>query len=644
MNKLTKIFLWAAVPAIATAQQAGEDTAKTYAAPDVVVTATRTSIPEKDAASPTEVLGTERIQNSTGTTVADALQDYTGVLVREYGGGESLATASLRGAASEHVLVLVDGNRFTGFQNGLVDFNLLPLDNVARIEILHGGASALYGSDAVGGVINVITRPADSDFHAFLNASGGSYGFQRYAAQIQGGMNDLSLLVGFSSERANNDYPFSLPPIGVFQETLHRQDADYRRQELYVNGNGKPDGQSSIDFSVQNVQADRGAPGPLFSPADASAARQTDKDITAQLRYRDEHLSAVILSLSSGFQYGYETYRDPNPSYPINSFYKSILFNVNPQVQSVLTREDRIVAGAEFVQGILQGNDFGKTIQRSQTSGYLSNEYTREFESPLFDRLVLFQTLRYDHFSDVGNALTPKLGFNLRIVPQGDLRIRASYGQSYRAPSFNDLYYVPFNNPDLHPEHSRSFDAGLLADGSWWGIHSLQVTYFYANTRDRIVFDPVSYLPVNIGRTVSQGVESAYRGTMFDGIVELFLNYTYTDARKRNSASSADSTFNKQLPLIPGNLLKATLSFRFQPFTVSLFRLFTGIRPANEDNSDILSAHSITDASIAVVEPVGEWRLRAKFEVVNIFNVQYQVYPNYPMPGRTFRVEAGVTY
>ncbi len=644
MNKLTNLILWLALPCMAIAQQGQRDSVKTYAAPEVVVTATRTSIPEKDAASPTEVLGSEKIRSSTGSTVADALQDYTGVLLREYGGGESLATASLRGAASEHVLVLIDGNRFTGFQNGLVDFNLLPLDNVARIEILHGGASALYGADAVGGVINIITRPADSNFHAALKGSAGSYGFQRYSGHIQGGVGGLGVLIGYSNERAKNDYPFSLPPIGVFQETLHRQDAEYRKQEVYVDGNARLDELSSMDFSVQNVQADRGAPGPLYSPTDASMARQTDKDVSAHLGYRDEHLSGAVLSLSSGFQYGYETYVDPNPFYPMNSFYKNLTVNVNPQVQYLLAQEDRVVAGGEFVQGVLQGNDFGKTIQRTQTSGYVSNEYTGEFESAAFDRLVLFQTLRYDHFSDVGNAVTPKLGFNLRIVQQGDFRIRASYGESYRAPSFNDLYYVPFNNPALHPEHSQSFDAGLLSDGSFWGRHSVEMTYFYANTRDRIVFDPVSYIPVNIGRTLSRGLESTYHGQFFDGVAELFLNYTYTDARKKNSSSPTDSTFDKQLPFIPENLFKAVVTLHVHHFTVNLFRLFTGVRPANDDNSNLLHAYSLTNASVAVAEDVGPWKLTAKVEMDNIFDVQYQVYPNYPMPGRTYRVEIGVTY
>ena len=630
------------VPVLALGQGIRPDSARMYRAPEVVVTATRSPISEKDAPSPTEVLSANEIRNANGTTVADALQAYTGVLLREYGAGASLATVSLRGSASEHVLVLIDGSRFTGFQNGLVDFSLLPLDNISRIEILHGGASALYGADAVGGVINIITRPVGSEFRVSANGSVGSYGFQRYAARAQGGTGGLGILAGYSNERGKDNYPFSFQRPNASDTSLRRQDADYSKSEIYVNGSLKTDAYSAVDFSVQNITADRGVPGPIFSPSDISLAREDDKDANVHLRYRDNHISGTELSLNTGFQYSYETYVDP--LYLINSFYKNIMVNVNPQAEAALGSNDRIVVGGEFVQGILQGNDFGVRIQRTQTSVYLSNEYVFGFDRPVLDKLSLFQTLRYDHFSDVGRAFTPKVGFNVRLSRIGDVRVRASYGTSYRAPSFNDLYYVPFNNPELRPEHSQSFDAGVLGSGEVWGRHSIEATYFYANTTDRIVFDPVKYVPVNIGKTVSQGVESSYRGVFFEGAIDVELSYTYTDARKKNSVSPTDSTFDKQLVFVPRNLLKASVGVHLSPVTLNLFRMFTGMRPVNEDNSMTLPAYSLTNANVRADFPFGDWKISAKLELDNIFDVRYQVYSGYPMPGRTYRLEFGVDY
>ena len=642
MSKLVVVFAWCLFPVLALSQESLTDTVKTYKAEEVVVTATRSSISENDAPSPTEVLGTSEIQSANGTTIADALQTYTGVLLREYGGGESLATVSLRGSASEHVLVLIDGNRFTGFQNGLVDFSLLPLDNVSRIEVLHGGASALYGADAVGGVINIITRPVGNDLHVTADGSVGSYGFQRYSTRAQGGYDGFGIVAGYSNERSAGNFPFTFQRPSASDTSINRQDADYRKDELYFNGKVKTDERSSLDFSVQDVSADHGSPGPIYTESDFSRARENDKDVNVHLGYRDDRISGMELSLSTGYQYGFETYIDP--AYLINSYYKNLLVSVNPQVQAIVSPDDRIIVGGEFVQGILEGNDFGPRIQRTQTSAYLSNEYAVEVPRAMFDRLSFFQTLRYDHFSDVGHALTPKIGFNVRVFREGDLRLRASYGQSYRAPSFNDLYYVPFNNPALQPEHSQSFDVGILGSAGLWGIHSFELTYFHADTRDRIVTDPITFIPVNVGRTVSQGIESSYRGELVNDAIEIILSYTYTDARKRNSASPTDSTFDKQLLFIPQNLFKAALAFHFQPVTMNVFRLFTGVRQVNEGNTGPLPAFSLTNANVTASLPFGPWNVSAKIEADNIFNVQYQVYPAYPMPGRTYNLNVGIDY
>ncbi len=642
MSKLINLIVLCLMPALAAAQETQADTVRTYQAREVVVTATRSSISEKDAPSPTEVLGTREIRNSNGVTVADALQTQTGVLLREYGGAESLATVSLRGSASEHVLILIDGNRFTGFQNNLVDLSLLPLDNVSRIEVLHGGASALYGADAVGGVINIITRPIGTGLHVNANGSVGSYGFQRYAARAEGGYDGLGIIAGYSHERGTNNFPFLLQRPNASDTTINRKDADYTRNELYINGGVKTDEHSSLDFSVQNVDADRGSPGPIYGAGDVSLARENDKNVNGHLGYHDDRVSGTEFSLNAGYQYGYETYVDP--LYLIDSFYKNLMVSANPQVQAIVSTDDRIIIGGEFIQGILEGNDFGKRIQRTQTSGYFSNEYTVESIRPMFDRISLYQTLRYDHFSDVGHAVTPKLGFNLRIFRADDIRLRASYGRSYRAPSFNDLYYVPFNNPSLQPEHSQSYDVGLLGRGTLWGEHSVEATYFYANTKDRIVFDPLSFVPVNIGKTISQGIESSYRGEFLDGAVDLNLSYTYTDARKQNSASATDSTFGKLLVLIPQNQLKAALAYHVDQITINVFYLLTGARPTSEDNSTSLPKYALTSANVTGNVLFGPWKVTAKVEMDNIFDLNYQVYPAYPMHGRTYKLNIGVEY
>lgn len=640
---MKKYLLFASVSIAAftaSAQESSDDSLKTYQAAEVVVTATRSPISKQDAPSPTEVLDSTALQRTNGGSVADALESFTGVLMKEQGGGGALKTASLRGSASEHVLVLLDGKRYTGFQNGVVDFSLLPLDNVSRIEILHGGSSALYGDDALGGVINILTRPPGSDLRLNANGSWGSYDYRRYSVRMQGGLEGIGIAGGFSSERGQDDYPFKIQRPNLPDSTLTRSDADFRREESFVNGEFRPDDRSSVTVSLQNILATVGVPGDMAFSNNSSLARQNDRDVNAVLGYRDNHQSGLEFDMTTGLHYSLERYSSPG----YYTYYKNTYFTIDPNARIALASTDRLIIGSGFANGILESFDFGIPFTRRQISLYTSNEFVKEFEGELCDHLSLYQTLRYDDFSDVGNALTPKIGMNLRIVKAGDVRVRASYGTSFRAPSFNDLYYPGFSNPGLRPEHSQSFDFGLLADGIFYGEHSAEVTYFNVHTVDRILLDPVTYIPVNIGKTVSQGIESSYSGRLLAGAVEIGLNYTFTEARKKNSSSPSDSTFDKQLVFIPQSLFKGSLTVHLEPVTISLFRIFTGVRFISEDNSQSLPAYSLTNVNITARMPMGSWKLTFKGEISNMYDVSYRWFPGYPMPGRTFRLSVGIDY
>ncbi len=640
MKKQCAVMLACAIHVGLEAQVAPRDSSATYQAAEVVVTATRSTISGEDAPSPVDIVGPERIQNLNGTTVADALQTYSGLFVRDHGGGATLKNVTLRGSATEHVLVLVDGNRYSNFQNGQVDFSLLRLDNVEKIEVLHGGSSALYGADALGGVINILTKPAASDPGLNAGMATGSYGFRRYSVGAQGGFAGMGLAAGYSDERGTDNFPFKLSRPGLPDTNLVRSNADYHNQESFLNGDVRPDDRSALRLSVQHVLAFHGVPGGVAVPTDFNVGRQSDRDITVNAGYRDTHLSGAEIRVNAGFHYGYEWYSSPG----YDTYYKNRYFNIDPSAQIAVSTADRIIVGGEFARGTLESFDFLKTVARTQSSLYVSNEYVTGSERDFLNRLSLYQTLRYDDVSDVGRALTPKVGMNLRISAAGDLRVRASYGESYRVPTFNDLYYPFFSNPNLKPEHSQTFDMGLLAGGSLFGEHSAEVTYFSMNSQDRILSGPPNYVPFNVEKSVTNGVEASYDGRFIDNAVELGLNYTYTNARKRNSASPTDSTYDKHLIDVPSHLLKGTLTFHLQTLTVNLSGTFTGLQFTTEDNARSLPSYAVINANAVERLVLGGWAVDVKGEVSNLFDVNYQVVQYYPMPGRTFRLSVGVVY
>jgi vitamin B12 transporter len=630
------VFLCSAV----WAQNQRGDSTKTYQLGEVVVTATRSPISIKDSPSPVEVIDLQQIQRMSGGTVADVLQDYSSMFVNTQGADAALKTVFLRGTSPANLLVLVNGSRVNSFQNGLVDFSLLPLNDVERIEIVHSGSSALYGADALGGVVNILTRRPSSDLQWRAEIGGGSFGFQRYLLETQGRLGEIGLLGGYSSERGRDDYPFHPQTVTAADSVLHRLNSDFLRRQIYLHGN-LPTGESSLlTFSVQHVLADRGVPGDLQFPTEA--ARQNDKDVNLLASYLDKHLEGVEFTVNSAFHYNLETYDDP--TFGINSYYKTVYLNVNPQARISVSRSESLVLGGEFGQGVLYGNDFDGRIARVQKSLYLSNEFQFESNRPILDRISLYQTLRYDDISDVDNALTPKVGVNLRILREGDLRIRSSFGRNFRAPSFNDMYYRDYSNPSLKPERSTSFDLGFLSTLHTWGEHTVELTYFHLDTENRILFDPVTFLPVNIGESKSTGLEARYQGHLLNRIIDLTLSYTLADARKTNRSSDNDQSFDKQLLYVPKNVATFNLAFRVEPVVLSLTQSCVGRRYTTEDNSESLPPYFVTSASAVFSVPINSRRVFVKGEVDNMLDRGYEVFQYYPMPGRNFRLTLGFEY
>ena len=222
--------------------------------------------------------------------------------------------------------MLLNGMRYNSFQNGLADLNLLPLQNIERVEAVSGGSSALYGADALSGVVNVITRKPTGDFH--LRAAGGSGSFERSHVALEGSsaIGGFGVMAGYGMERGRDDYAFTTPVSP--DSTLHREDADFFRQQLYLQGFGGLDEHTTLNAAIQDVRADRGSPGP-YSPFTSADARLFDNIITSSAELSHSGGSDVSWNIATSYQYNYETFSDPDPIYPYETFYKNRTFTLN---------------------------------------------------------------------------------------------------------------------------------------------------------------------------------------------------------------------------------------------------------------------------------------------------------------------------
>ncbi len=617
------------------------DTAKTYALAEVVVSATRSVIQLNDSPSKIDLYTSDLLQTMSATSVADVLETTGSVFLQDYGIYGALKTASLRGCSSQEVLVLLNGDRLNSFENGLTDLSLLQLTNVDRIEVLHGGNSALYGPDALGGVVNIITRQPSEIPQVSASVGAGSYGYQHYSLGGDAKLGLLGLSAGYANERGRDNYTFSVDPryfAGLSPgSTYTRSDADYSLRHGWVNGTAQMNDQTEVSMYVQEDNADRGVPGQFTSPLSVSTAREADDDVEFGAAIRYKGIDNAFFSLRGSGQYSYETYHDPQ--YGLSLFYKNNHFTFNPQCDFVLSPEQHLSLGLEFAQATLHSSDFLTEITRVQKAVYLSHEMSISFDRSFADRILLYDCLRYDAISDVDRVVTPKLGMNVRLSEKGDIHLRSSVGTSFRSPSFNDLYYPGASNPRLNPERSVSFDVGMTSRCNWFGEQKIELTYFVMRTTDQIVFDPALFIPVNIGKVNSHGLESSFEFSTPNQFLNVGVDYTYTLARNISDPSAA--SYNHQIIFQPKDNFKVRTSVRVDPAVVTLSYVLIGERFTTATNLTSLPAYRTTNLNLRLKVPDWPVPVSLKCEVNNLFNVDYQIYPLYPMPRRTYRVTVG---
>ncbi len=625
---------------------ADDDTTKIYSVNDVVVTATRTAIAPEDAPAKVRLVSLEEIQRINGTTAADILQTLDGVQLMDYGGNGGIKKVLFRGLSPENTSILLNGMPINDAEYGYLDLNLLPVEDIERVEVTQGGSSAFFGGDAAGGVVNIITRKAERDIHAVITGGVGSFGARNGALELEGRIDSIGIVAGVAQELGSDDFPFLYHRINAADTVLHRINADYKRTIAYWNGDYQPSSDISVNSLIHYVHFDRGSPGSLSDPS--TDARLSDETFRAALdaTYRiAENFSAA---LNGSYNHNIEIYREPSSMTDLSYTSSSCMFNGQCEWNPVPW--DRILGGAEYcenslnVDGLSWGYPLAMSPFRIQESVYFSNECTFQSESDWFDRVCSYQTLREDYYSDViDDALSPKLGINIRMNKLYDVHIRTSWGQNFRVPTFNDLYYPDYSNPDLSPERSTAFDVGILGSLDRTGRQTLEITYFDISAKDKIVYTS-SGVPYNIGQAENTGVETRYDYHSADNRFDAYTGFSFVNARKKDRNSGTDSTYNKYLPYVPLASGVFGLSFETVLGRITINETYTGLRYVDAVNSGSLPEYTLTDVNVMERISILPYLITINASIKNIFNADYQSYADFPMPGRSFKISLGVEY
>lgn len=482
---------------------------------EIVVTASRIEEPLEEVSSSVTVITSDDIKKMNVKDITDVLRTVPEVNLVQNGGPGKEASIILRGGDSRHVLVLIDGVKVNSPTTSSFDFSGILLEDIERIEIIKGPQSTIYGSEAMAGIVNIITkRPKRSGLE--LSFEGGSYGTYSPSFSVYSGSERHSL-------RLTGSY---LKTDGISAAKSGDERDGYEDATLSGSFTVKPADWIELEL-LSRYWHDRTE----LDGFDLMTYRAADDINYIQ---RGDHL----LSFLSVKTYPYERWQQilrlsrhedkiagSDPDTLFNNYMIKTEKNEIDWQHNIFFGDYTITAGIEYRKedAINQGS-FDKS--RESYAYYLHNRIN------LLKDLIFNAGMRYDHYELSGSRTTYRIGglYNLRTA---GLRIRANYGTGFRAPSMNELYYPFFGNPDLRPEKSYAWDAGIEKD-LFSERMTLSVTYFREYYKDLINYDPNTWLAKNISRAEVRGVETGLR-VRVSQMIELKAGYVNLDTEDRET-------------------------------------------------------------------------------------------------------------
>lgn len=620
----------------------------------IIVTATRTQSTVAAVPSSVTVIDRQTITNRQCRTVAEALRGVAGISVFRSGGTGSTTTARLRGCESRHVLVLIDGVRAadTSGVDRAFDWADLGVSNVERIEVLRGTQSTLYGSEAIGGVINIITRAAPDGFSGETFAEVGSEDNTLYRARIALGKGALRLTA--SAERTGTD---GISAVDENIEGVTEPDG-HERNECSLRASHTPAGTLRFDLTGRYSDSKTDLDG--WQEDDVNSS-QYHEQFTGRFLIRHEAF-AGRLQQRVGVSYTYhdrwlknaedEAHRLNDWSaweVRVDSGYEGETLSFDYQGNLPLGDHHLLTWGAETIEETMRGHyELENAISlagwspimdeipkvQNRTNGY----YLQDQITALDERFNAVLGLRWDDHETFGSKWTWRAGASYRIARTGT-RVRANVGTGFNAPSLYQLY-MPLHpawggggNAALQPEEAFSWDLGI--EQPFFAKNLLvDVTCFSSRVSDLIDWVPDFASPkqggyVNVSKSRSRGVEVGLRWHCTDRVV-FSSTYTYTDAKSLEP--------NQELSRRPHNQATAAVEAHLlqDRLTLNLGARYTGSR---QDGAVRMEHYTVADFG-AAFDVHEQLRLHARVE--NLFDREYQAISGFGTAGRTFH--AGLTF
>jgi vitamin B12 transporter len=566
--------------------------------PETVVTATRIETRTDAVLSDVVVIDARVIQQSAGRSLSEVLARHAGLQMSANGGLGKQSGLFIRGTETRHVLLLIDGVRYGSSTAGAAVWDNVPLSAIDRIEVLKGPASALYGSDAVGGVVQIFTKRGVKGLHPQASTTLGSFGRREVTAGLSGGSDTLTYNLSVGSLREDG-----------FSST--------NRNVAFGNHNPDRDGfdQDSLSASLRWAVAPGWSTDVNFTQAEGTSQFDQGPGTFNARTESTTRVAGVGLERKwlSGSRTRLRVSRSDDMSDTFSTTVRPDVFNTS-QTQITLQHDwniamGNLLVGAESIKEAVSGTQAYAVHSRTTDAAFLG--LTGQAGRHLWQA-----NLRRDQNSQFGDATTGFASYGFQITP--NWRPHVAYGTSFKMPSFNTLYYVSafFNgNPSTQPERGKNREAGLTYTQ---GRHEVKLTRFDNRVRGFITREPVV---ANVPYARIDGWSLAYAGSA--GAWSWFTNLELLDARNELN--------NLKLQRRADEVLTASLDHRTGAWVWGTSMQLVSDRFDNAANTRRLPGFGTVDLH-ARYDVNRDWSLALRLN--NVGDKFYETAYGYNQPGR----------
>jgi vitamin B12 transporter len=600
--------------------------------PPVFVTATRTETPLDQVTTSATVITEKEIEAQQAETVLEVLRNVPAVDVVQTGSRGTGTTVSIRGSESDHVLVLIDGVEVNSTTAGAFNFAHLTTENIERIEILRGAGGTLYGSQAIGGVINIITKKGQGPMRLGLSAEGGNGWTNRQTLTLSGGVGKLGY--AFSAARLESD-------------GFRSVNDDYRN----LATSGRLDYKFTEDTNLKGIfrfiKTDLG----LFNSNNfvPGARDPNSREATSQYLGKLEWEQRIVKEWDyrisgSIFKENIKDTDDPDPLTDCVSFgfpcdsrtrsrFRPQISNAEFQTNYRLGEWSTTTFGTEFkrrkasTSSSFDGVPAGETNKAIRNMGY----YVQEQIKLLDDRLIVVPGVRLDDHQTFGTEWSPSISSSYLFRVTGT-RLKAGYAEGFKAPTLNELFFPPafgcaaFGNRDLGPEKSWELNAGV-EQTIFSDRVKLAATFFHREVSDLIGTGPTPdptdpafcVRAENLGKARFDGVEWLMDVKLFS-FLSIGANYTYLDW----------DTANGRLLRRPRHRGNVNVNYSYERFRMNLDTHIVGRR----DDTDSFTGGNIKKPGYVRFDLAGSYQLPVQLALVqevslfgkveNLLNKRYE--------------------